>query len=313
MTGATAAESTTEDDVVARLAGRVAVRDDVVPGRHGDIPVRRYCPAGSEFGGAGHALVWAHGGAFCRGGLDQFESHAVAAALAAHGIDVVALDYRLVPAWDGPDAGGDGGVRYPVPVDDVVDAYRHVRAELGRATALGGASAGACLAAAATWSMSRGSGPGPSALALVYPTLHAQLPPLGDELAAALLGPWAEGQFTPARVHAMNRNYAGRDDALDEAYAFPGGHDVTGFPPTLVLDAEHDSLRASGAAFVGELRAAGVATAYRVQAGASHGFMNHPAETAFGAGADWIGGWLADRSAGGGGPGAGARADDRQL
>lgn len=293
MTEAEAAERTREDDAVARLAEQVRVRDGVVLGRHGRIPVRRYSPAGRPFGSAARTLVWAHGGAFCHGGLDQLESHAVAAAVASSGNDVVAVDYRLAPEWEGPGAHDEGAVRYPLPVDDVVDAYRSVSGELGRPAAIGGASAGACLAAAATWSMVRSGGPAPDGLALVYPTLHAALPPIDEDLAAALLGPWAEGQFTPARVHLMNRNYAGRDAALGEAYAFPGGHDLSGFPRTLVLDAEHDALRASGAAFAAELRAAGTRVRYEVVAGTRHGFMNRPAEQAFAEGAGHLAFWLA--------------------
>ncbi|WP_102157778.1 alpha/beta hydrolase fold domain-containing protein [Zhihengliuella halotolerans] len=294
MTEAAAAERTREEDAVARLTGKVQVRDGVVAGRHGEIPIRMYTPAGRAFGNAGRALVWAHGGAFCHGGLDQLESHAVAAAVASRGNDVVAIDYRLAPEWEGGDVASPDAVRYPIPVDDVVDAYRHVRNELGRPVAIGGASAGACLAAAATWSMLRGSGPAPNGLALVYPTVHAALPPIPEDLRAALLGPWAEGQFTATRVHLMNRNYAGGDAALGEAYAFPGGHDLAGFPRTLVLDADHDALRASGAAFADELRAAGTGVRYEVVAGTRHGFMNRPAEQAFGQGIDHLASWLSD-------------------
>jgi acetyl esterase/lipase len=53
--------------------------------------------------------VWAHGGGFAAGDLDMPEAHAVATALAARGIAVVSVDYRLV----GP------GCRYPAPSDDV--------------------------------------------------------------------------------------------------------------------------------------------------------------------------------------------------
>jgi acetyl esterase/lipase len=90
-------------------------------------------------------LVWAHGGGFAAGDLDMPEADWVARSLAARGVTVVSVDYRLV---------GDG-CRYPAPSDDVLAAWRWTLAhadELGLdrdRLAIGGASAGANLVAGA--------------------------------------------------------------------------------------------------------------------------------------------------------------------
>lgn len=44
---------------------------------------------------------------------------------------------------------------------------------------------------------------------------------------------------------------------MADPFAFPGGHDLSGMPPTLVLDADRDSLRASGERFATELPTVG--------------------------------------------------------
>ena len=104
-------------------------------------------------------LVWAHGGGFAAGDLDMPEADWVARSLAARGVTVVSVDYRLV---------GDG-CRYPAPSDDVLAAWRWTLAhaeELGvdpDRLAIGGASAGANLVAGAVLRMLHPGGRGASA------------------------------------------------------------------------------------------------------------------------------------------------------
>src|SRR5687768_5806624 len=59
-------------------------------------------------------LVWAHGGGFVGGDLHMPEADWVARSLAARGVAVVSIDYRLV---------GDGAGRYPAGSDDVLAAW----------------------------------------------------------------------------------------------------------------------------------------------------------------------------------------------
>ena len=270
------------------------IENDVVRGRHGPIPIRRYRPQ-TPVAGA-DPLVWVHGGAFSFGGLDQPESHAPALALAATGRPVVTVDYRRVPRWSSirkTKPGVLAGIRFPIPLEDVLDTVDNIRSEAtdGRII-LGGASAGACLSAAATLRLIRENRPGPAALVLAYGTFHAALPSIPDELRARIRGRHAITQFRPRTVERMNRNYAGREEAMADATAFPGGHDLSGFPPSLLVDADRDSLRASGGAFAAELDRFNVPVDYEIVAEAPHGFLDRPETGYFATGMATISAWL---------------------
>lgn len=265
----------------------VRTRDRVLPGRQGRVPVRDYLPDRPRAGAA--ALIWLHGGGFFSGHLDQAESHRVALRLAATGRTVRAVDYRLAPKvlWGRRFVPAHSPNRYPAALDDVVDAATALGAEHDRVV-LGGASAGACLAVTAAQRLmpslpqpgsdaAAASGAAPEfrveSLLLCYGVYHAELPPLPESVRLRVRGLAGYRQFTPAAVARMNLNYVGRAELLHSG-AFPGGGDLTGLPPTLLLDADHDTLRASGEAFGRELGAAGVDTEYAVVPHAWHGYLN---------------------------------------
>jgi acetyl esterase len=79
----------------------------------------------------------------------------------------------------------------------------------------------------------------------------------------------------------MNLHYAGTRPALSEAYAFPGNHPLQDFPPTLMVDADRDSMRESGGQFAQELSAAGIRVDYHVLPETSHAFLNRPQDPSF--------------------------------
>ncbi|WP_367765536.1 alpha/beta hydrolase [Arthrobacter sp. HS15c] len=228
------------------------------------------------------------------------EAHEVGLGLAARGVHVISVDYRRVPPWSPfrkPRPGVLPGVRFPVPLDDAIAAFKAVAlsesasGQQSSRVALGGASAGACLAAAATWDLSKGR-ERPTSLILAYPTVHAQLPRMRPELTKKLRtfrGLW---QFTPATVERMNRNYAGSLAAMTDPRAFPGGADLSHFPSTLILNAEYDSLRASGDAFASELALHNVPIENEYMPGTRHGFLNKPGTAGMIAGLDRIASWL---------------------
>ena len=171
------------DPAPYELPRAVDIRNDVVPGPHGPIPVRLYRAVGAS--GAVPALLWSHGGGFVGGDLDRNESHVVGAELAAlSGALVVAVGYRLA----------NQGVRYPVPLDDVEAAWLWLAAhahELGvdaRRIAIGGGSAGANLAAATVVRLRGNGDPVPAAVLLAYPALHFPLPAVDDEVHVGRVG-----------------------------------------------------------------------------------------------------------------------------
>jgi acetyl esterase len=83
-------------------------------------------------------------------------------------------------------------------------------------------------------------------------------------------------RFAPETVAQINANYVRDPVQLDDPTAFPGGHDVTGFPPTLIVDSDADSLRASGQRFAAELAAAGVDITVVLEPGTRHGHLDQP-------------------------------------
>jgi acetyl esterase len=252
----------------------VHVLDERIDGPHGSIPIRRYSPpSGAPSVPRTPTVVWLHGGGFFRGGLDQPESDAVARSLAASGYPVVTVDYRLVPPpftgwlrWRTP------AIRYPIPMDDVIAALQTVSESVGGRVVVGGASAGACLAAGAAL-RHQDEGGRLAGVILAYGFFHVTQP----RSLARNHRPRRHRRLTHSRwgLDVMNRNYLGDRSTVDR-YAFPGGGDVTGFPPAIVIQAERDGMRASGDQFAIELESAGSHVERHVIRGSSHAFLNRP-------------------------------------
>ncbi|MFE4834560.1 alpha/beta hydrolase [Arthrobacter sp. NPDC056691] len=265
--------------------------DRRVDGRDGAIAIRDYLPASVD--SSARPFLWVHGGGFQSGGLDQPESHATALALAAKGRWVRTLDYRLAPRtwpWSKVDLTVHQG-RYPAALHDVVDTALDLTRDAGAIT-IGGASAGACLAAGAVLYLRDRQEQLPLGAVLAYGTYHAELP-ASPALELELHG-IGRLFFKSKMVRAMNLNYVGDSERLLPGYAFPGGADVTGFPPTLVVDAMNDRLRASGQAFAAELSEAGVDTSHHVLPRSMHAFLSSPRSGHFAAAITMISDWLAD-------------------
>jgi acetyl esterase/lipase len=240
-----------------------------VPGPHGDVEVRVYTPADPK----GPLLVWCHGGGWVGGDLDMPEADAAAREVSARAeAVVVSVGYRLAVE----------GVHYPVPLDDVTAALTwsvDQAADLGAdptRVSLGGASAGANLAAGAALRVRDQGGPMPRALVLIYPLVHPVLPQLHPDLARKV-APLSPGQaFAPDVLAALVENYLGGAVAQATPYAMAGLGSAEGLPPTLVINCEYDALRASGEAYADALAAAGVVVDVSCAPGVLHGHLNQP-------------------------------------
>jgi len=276
--------------------------DVALEGAGHDFRVRVY-PAVEP---TGAMLVWLHGGAFMFGTLEMPEADQVGRRLSMAGVTVVSVDYTLAPldaleslATPDPDAdvpspeqlraetrAAGPRARFPVASLQTVAAFDWAVGNAARYGAdaervgLGGASAGANLSAGAAMRLRDRATVSPSLLALVYPSLHDGILPPNEELTRLLTGVPPSRIFTPEARDAINRNYL-RDRGDDpHGYAFAGGHDLAGLPPVLMVNAELDSLRASGEAFAGELAVASVDVRVVRARGAMHGYLNeigHPA------------------------------------
>jgi acetyl esterase len=245
----------------------VIIESRSIPGPYGDIPVRVYRPSSARRDAPG--LLWMHGGAFVTGDLDMPEAHVVSAELASRGAVVASVDYRLATDT----------VRYPVPLDDVHAAwgwFAGATTELGtdpRRLAIGGASAGANLAAAATMRVRDESGIMPAAMLLAYPVVHFPVPALSDDLTAEMRQLPRMLRFTVADTIDITRWYLGRLTDIPTR-TMPGHGNLEGMPPTFIVLSEYDDLRGSGELFEQQLREVGVPVASIMAVGMLHGHLN---------------------------------------
>ncbi|WP_328476207.1 alpha/beta hydrolase [Actinoplanes sp. NBC_00393] len=270
----------TDAELFARFPelAKVTVSEPAIAG----VPARFY--RGPESSGVG--FVWVHGGAFVSGSLSMAEAHFVALALAARGIAVLSLDYRKALH----------GGHFPQASDDVLTGWLWAAQNMdAERLHLGGASAGGNIVAGVSKRLRDGAGPAPASVVLVYPAVHAELPEWPAEQFAIVRRARNAVYFSPTWVAEMSRHYAGSDETLKDPYAFAGNGDVGGLPPTFVLNCEADTLRASGEAYAGQLRAAGVEVSVHMEPGAAHGCVGDPFTSAAANSIDRIAGWLLGR------------------
>jgi acetyl esterase/lipase len=123
----------------------------------------------------------------------------------------------------------------------------------------------------------------PGALVLVYPALD----PDGAHPGGI---PDTESPYV-----TLSLNFAGSPEAMRNPHAFPGLGSVGGFPPTLVVVCEHDSLRPSGEAFATRLSAAGRDATLHVEAGADHAHIDEPSHPGAARTVAVIGDWIGNR------------------
>jgi acetyl esterase/lipase len=266
------------------------------------FPIRVY-PAAQPNGAL---LVWAHGGGFLGGSLDMPEADEVARGVAGSGASVVSVGYSLAPPdplWELVERGGADRrlpsrdqieaevaasgprVRFPVASLQIVAAFdwavehaKELGADDGR-VGLGGASAGGNLTAGAALRLRDRGERQPVALLQCYPVLHAELPAANEDLATALRYVQSSDRSVQSS-RVLSLNYVGDPAELANPYAFPGGHDVSRLPATVIVTAGRDHLRSSAEAFAAELALASVDVTIVQERGFEHGFLNevgHPA------------------------------------
>jgi acetyl esterase len=244
--------------------------------------------------------VWLHGGGFFKGSINQPEADAVARALAHRGLAIVTVGYRLAPfplVGRVKARGRRPRVRFPLPADDVLAVVRNEQKKPPHGLFLGGASAGACLAAAAALRvLDLELDQQLDGVVLGYGFFHASLP-RNAEIQRQVRGR-RRVTHAPRMLDVANRNYAGSQLALAERSAFPGGHNLRGFPAAILVDAQRDAMRASSEKFAAELIAAGTEVERHVLPGTQHAFLNRPQLPEFVVAIDRIASWALARRRG---------------
>jgi len=226
----------------------------------GDLAGRLYVPTGVDT--PGPTLLFLHGGGWVYGDLD---SHDAACRFLAErsGVRVLAVDYRLAP--EAP---------FPAAYDDSVAAYRWLveNAESVGADrdklAVGGDSAGGCLAATTAIEAAREGLPLAFQL-LIYPgTDHTAA---GGSRAMFSEGFYLTSDFMDlATASYVPPGADPRDPRLSPLYAdLPAG-----LAPAYVATAGFDPLRDEGEAYARKLADAGVEVELKRFPDQIHGFFN---------------------------------------
>lgn len=224
------------------------------------VRVRLYRPRGHA---SGAALLWLHGGGLMLG-TPRMDDHRCSELASRLSLVVASVDYRLAPEHP-----------FPAALDDATAAGRWLRAAapgLGvdpRQVAVGGASAGAGLAACLTQRLRDEGGVQPAAQLLLYPML--------DDRTAA-----RSELDEPAHLVWHNRsNRAGWSAYLDGAvgaatlprYAAAARcTDLAGLPPAWIGVGELDLFAEECTTYAARLVAAGVETELDIVPRAPHGF-----------------------------------------
>lgn len=243
---------------MAGTATRPGVGITDVPLAGGAIAVRAYRPAGQR--GALPVLLWMHGGGLVIGNVAQ-DDLLVGELVESVGCAVVSVEYRLAPEHP-----------YPVPLEDCYTALRWVaeQPDFDRTRiAIGGASAGAGLAAAlALLARDR---------AEVWPMFQMLLYPMLDDRNIAP----ASAVLPDTLVWSRDNNRIGWNAYLDGAAGSEEGPrygaaaravNLSGLPPAYIAVGELDLFLDEDIDYARRLLAAGVAAELHVYPGAYHGF-----------------------------------------
>ncbi|MFC6431352.1 alpha/beta hydrolase [Nocardiopsis tropica] len=246
-----------------------------IPTRHGDIGALVFSPTSEDIesqladGRSPPVHMLIHGGGFItRYPLGEGN---VARYLASElGCYVVMPDYRAAPQ-----------VCHPVAGQECYDAYLWVRGSGaargwdGDRVSVGGPSAGGHLSLGVALTAIERGAPSPAALSVEFAPVDLTLP--NAQRTSTRSRPIVGDALMDT---VMNTYFAGADTS--HPLVSPALHPALDrLPPTLVITAEHDTLRDEADRFADSLRRAGVEVTHRMFEGVDHGFIYHrPAEPA---------------------------------
>lgn len=230
----------------------VSVRRVTVAGK---VPVRAFLISPKGEKRKLPCLVYFHGGGFVFKAARYHYRNA--AAYARTGCRVLLVDYRLAPKY-----------AYPVPNEDCFAAYAWAAehaAELAidsARLAVGGDSAGGCLAADVIFRAHRAGLPAPRFFMLVYPVLDRRMQMQSMQA-------FSDTPMWNARLNKKMWQYY----LADGQYRSPAEEgDFSFFPPTYLETAEYDCLLDEGVAFAEKLREQHVPVTVRETSGTMHGY-----------------------------------------
>lgn len=228
-----------------------------VAGRAAPIRARRYRPA--QLRGDLPTQVFLHGGGFVSGTIDELINDRLLSARAgAADIQILSIEYSLAPERP-----------YPAAVEDVLAVLDTIRADPASLSVdatrlgIGGASAGAGIAASVALRLRAAGEPALRYQALEVPALV--LRPVGESAVVYARGYGVDG------YEQLGALYLSDPDTADP-YAEPALlEDLAGLPATWIQVAEYDPLRDAALIYAENLRRAGVPVTVETGYGHVHG------------------------------------------
>ena len=202
-----------------------------------------------------------HGGGFIQGSTRDDDGWCRQIAVAAD-CTVINIEYHLAPE-----------TKFPRQLEECYDVARWAAAQSAvfgfdpLRIAVGGSSAGGNFAAALCLLAKQRQDVRFCFQVLNYPPLDFVTDPETKGDRDALLTARAQAFFTACYLRDAS-------DAKNPLASPLLAEDVAGLPPTLVIAAEHDPLRAENEAYANRLQAAGVAVTYKMFAGCMHAFTH---------------------------------------
>ena len=253
-----------QDKIGAFLGeGSAPLKDErnlALPGPTGQVPCRLYLP---DDVARPPLLVWAHGGAFVQGGLDSWD-YVLRELVRQSGVAVLSVDYRLAPEH-----------RFPAAFDDVTAMVRLAAREGAgfgidaRRLAVGGDSAGACLALAAAEAMRDAGDKALRFQLLVYGCYTTDC----DSTSWQRFG--QGGGLTQAGMKWAWGTYLTAPEQYRDWRAAPGIGNLAGLPPAHLIVGNLDPLFDDSVSLAAGLKAAGVPSDLVIYQGINHGFFRY--------------------------------------
>jgi acetyl esterase/lipase len=236
-----------------------STEDILIPGPAGDIPARVYTPEGE---GPFPVIVYYHGGGWVIADLDVYDASPRALANQAQAI-VVSSHYR-----QGPED------KFPAAHDDANAAYEYVVENAGSwngnidQLAIVGESAGGGLAVSVAMHARDAKLIMPDAIVSVYPIAGGETdtPSYLENANAMPLGKADMDWFFEHYLSSAEDRNDPRIDLYDEA-------DLSGLPPTTIINAEIDPLLSDGEMLAEAMTAAGVEVEQRTFDSVTHEFF----------------------------------------
>jgi len=236
------------------------VKNMKIPGPGGDIPIRIYYPKGN---GPFPVLVLIHGGGWFVGNLDTNDK--ISRSLTNRTpCMVVSVDYRLAPEH-----------KFPAVAQDAYEATKWVADNASRINgdqsriAVCGDSAGGNLAAVVCLMAKDKGHPSIAYQVLIYPILDV------SSFDRDSYQEYGEGYLVSLDGMKFSKDsYIRREEDVLDPYVSPLlASDLSGLPPTLILNAEFDVLKDEGIAYANRLKQAGVEVTHANYDTMTHGFF----------------------------------------